>query len=745
MEARDLLTFIGGNRHPGCADHDVGTGCIAFAADRYVALWRPQDPSGVHQLLKGHNDKVTTVKYVGGASREPCRGAIVSGGVDGEIIVWKDDTVSQRLGGHERAITVLASDGDLFAAGSVDGVVSIWRLAGGTATSAQTLRLARGFMPLALALGSVRGRTVLAIGGSQTTIALYVEGADGVLASAGVLRGHEDWVRSLAFRKAGLDQLVLASASQDRYIRLWNLLPATAYSADSESRLVLAYPMLSNAIERVTVEADDDYVVVFDALLMGHDDWVFSVQWHPTEARLLSSSADTSLMIWAPDTLSGIWVPETRLGDVSIKGASSATGASGGFWTALWDRIDASWVATLGKSGSWRLWTADNGWTAFPGISGHVQAATGLAWAPGGEYLLTTSRDQTTRLLAEWRADGAGWHEFARPQIHGYDMVGVATLGPARFVSAGEEKILRVFDEPRGVAGLLARACRVAAPADRPAAATVPALGLSNKAGRDDDAVDELAQLDGPPLEAQLQRHTLYPEAEKLYGHGYEISAFAASHDGRLLATACRASSLEHAVVRIFDTTTWLELRPALAAHTLTVTALVFSPDDAWLLSVSRDRQLVLWERTTEAPFYKLAHQPPRPHTRIIWDAAWAPATLGPVFVTASRDKTLKIWTVRDGAVALLATERLPAPVTAVDVVLAGADALVAAGLDDGGVHVFRLADPTVGLKSLFVLSAPRSPSRGITRVAWRPESELPTLAVASEDTSVRVYELATI
>ncbi len=76
------------------------------------------------------------------------------------------------------------------------------------------------------------------------------------------------------------------------------------------------------------------------------------------------------------------------------------------------------------------------------------------------------------------------------------------------------------------------------------------------------------------------------PETEKLYGHGYEISILTASHDGSIIATACKASSIDHAVIRLFETKTWHEIKPPLTAHSLTVTRLRFSADDKYLLSV---------------------------------------------------------------------------------------------------------------------------------------------------------------
>lgn len=41
------------------------------------------------------------------------------------------------------------------------------------------------------------------------------------------------------------------------------------------------------------------------------------------------------------------------------------------------------------------------------------------------------------------------WHEMARPQTHGYDLQAVAWLDRAEFVSAADEKVMRVFGAPR--------------------------------------------------------------------------------------------------------------------------------------------------------------------------------------------------------------------------------------------------------------------------------------------------------
>lgn len=106
----------------------------------------------------------------------------------------------------------------------------------------------------------------------------------------------------------------------------------------------------------------------------------------------------------------------------------------------------------------------------------------------------------------------------------------------------------------------------------------------------------------GPPLEEHLAQSSLWPEVAKLYGHGAELFCVAASPSGDLLASACKAQTSSTAAVWLWDTSTWTALG-SLTAHSLTVTQLQFSPDGQWLLSVSRDRTVAVYQRGTGVAF----------------------------------------------------------------------------------------------------------------------------------------------
>lgn len=745
-------------------------------------------------MLTGHTKSVNAVKFFPTPSDVSI---LISGASDNEIRVWRPQenktskyVCVKTVVGHTNSVTKIATlpGSDMFASGSSDGSVKIWKLIHDESFTSidlelvQTITLSPRYFPLILALARLDiDSIVLAVAGTRPGIQIFVS-RDSQFQLSATLTGHEGWIRALEFTRESSDasgDLLLASASQDKYIRLWRFhqgseLPV-ASSALNDPALGGFVKSLSNKPHWIE-SATSKHSITFEALLLGHEDWIYTASWRHRDGKLqlLSTSEDNSLAIWESDPASGVWVCITRLGEISAqKGSTSATGSAGGFWIGLW-APDGNSVVSLGRTGSWRRWTYSSEadmWTQQVAITGHVREVRGVAWSRDGSYLLSTSQDQTTRLFSEWKREGASsWHEFSRPQIHGYDLNCIDTISDSQFLTGADEKLLRVFDEPKGVANMLSKLCNIESKStdDLPDAANIPVLGLSNKAiqavgddepteeGMEDerDGVDPTSivrksalEFSQPPFEDHLARHLLWPETEKLYGHGYEISAVAVSRDGSLVATACRASSIDHAVIRLYDTKEWLEVKPALKAHSLTVTSLQFSPDDRYLLSVGRDRQWAVWERSQDPGLYALKHSNPKGHSRMILNCAWTPLEQ-PTFLTAGRDKSVKIWQITDTEVQLKVTVVADASVTAVascGKVIDGA-VLFAFGTETGTVGIARTEAESLHYVDVDAISAEISPAKTINQIVWRPGREGEQgqqIAVAADDSSVRVYNVA--
>lgn len=830
---------IGANRQTAASDWHPDGSVVAFGADVNVTLWTPKTTELT--ILNGHKELVKAVRFLPKKQTDETH-FLLSGGDDKCVKLWNagpSPLCLQTVEAHTAAINCIATlsrnrescaaGSTIFATGSADATVKIWALRGAEIRVLQTVKISPKYLPLSLALSPLSddGNTyILACAGTRNIIQLYVgtvgdDTADFKLSAT--LSGHDGWIHSLDFTpetsEGPSSDILLASASQDRYIRLWRIhqgkeLPAQAATAsDPTAGAYLPGRSPSNKAHRFQAKGSD-YSVTFEALLLNHDDWIHSARWHMSSEgslRLLSASADNSLAIWESDPSSGIWGTTARLGEISReKGATTATGSIGGFWTCLWSP-DGTTILTIGRTGSWRRWDWDESqlsWVQNIAISGHTKAVTGIAWSRSGDYLLSTSADQTTRLHAKWKTQGT-WHEMARPQIHGYDLNCIDVLTETQFVSGADEKLKRVFKEPKTVARMLHAVAGIGSDdqaEDMPDAANMPVLGLSNKATVDIDdeaqepeavnpeadrsAVDPATivrrsalDIDHPPFEESLSRHTLWPETEKLYGHGYEISCLATSHDGRLIASACKASSLNHAVIRIFETDKWTELKPPLAVHTLTATRLRFSGDDKYLLSVGRDRQWASFKRKEEGRKegempYALFQAEPKGHARMILDAAWAPsrpdAPAQRVFATAGRDKLVKVWAMTDvygstpsaadspdtkdegsGFQLVYTSKPTTASVTAVDIMprlYRDKYMVLAAGTETGSINIlFFHVDKSPGaaflrFSSSETLSSPSLP-KSVRQLAWRPceddhEKNDAELAIAGDDSSLRICRI---
>lgn len=159
------------------------------------------------------------------------------------------------------------------------------------------------------------------------------------------------------------------------------------------------------------------------------------------------------------------------------------------------------------------------------------------------------------------------------------------------------------------------------------------------------------------------------------------------SNSRRLVATACRATTAEHAVIRIYDTEKWQPVGEPLEGHNLTVTRVSFSPDDRYVLTVSRDRSWRLFGIWESGGYKPLTLD--KSHGRIIWDCAWARE--GDVFATASRDKTVRIWSGNHTSWTALTTILTKEAATAIDFRQADGEhrRLLAVGLEKGDVVVY--------------------------------------------------------
>ncbi|KAH9520084.1 Elongator subunit elp2 [Bulinus truncatus] len=812
-------TSAGCNRCPFSADWGRN-GLICFAYSHAVAIYKPEgfgQAGGIVKTYTGHTDKVNCVIWISNGIHDELE--FVSGSADSIINVWRyspdlgDNKPVCTLKGHSSSITCLSalylpcvSDTDeketLIVSASIDSTVRIWSRQCSEVKASQVLDFGSGFA-LSLATYIIPGShvPVLVCGCDDHNIYLYIRGSDHMFFKLTVLSGHEDWIRDLHFTSDEAGNILLASCAQDHLIRIWKFVRKTdtkALTQASKSVSELKDDEIITVKETIISFSDieDEFIfaVTLESVLCGHENWVYSIRWQPMQVlengqchqpmKLLSASMDKTMILWAPDVDTEMWTEQVRVGDVG--------GNTLGFFGGLFSPCGQS-ILAHGYQGAFNQWSYNQDtrtWEPQITGSGHFGSVVDIAWsAEGGDFLMSASIDQTTRLHALWVREShePTWFEIARPQIHGYDLQCLAVLGKYSFASGADEKLVRVFKAPRNFITNFCQICGhdINKELQRmecdslPEGANVSALGLSNKAVYSENEKDlEKEQnsksgqypenyfipidLKAPPSEDLLLQNTLWPEVAKLYGHGYEIFTLAASPDGKILASACKAAKAESANILLWNMDT-KKIIMSLSGCTLTVTQMAFSHDGNRLLAVSRDRTWTLYKKLgDEFVIESCVDKKTTPHARIIWSCCWSHDDK--FFLTAARDKKVFVWSSE-----ALADKTKPTPVSTITLpesVTAVAASpsfvlnnryLTAVGMEHGVILIYTWAPPAVsnineGWTLVSELHQSDAHHLTVSRLVFRPKlgrvgyqdnsSDWLQLASCGSDCAVRVYDL---
>ncbi|XP_030846506.1 elongator complex protein 2 isoform X2 [Strongylocentrotus purpuratus] len=765
---------------------DLDQELVSGSTDGALILWRGSvSELALSSVLSGHTGSVTAVDAIAiptssdsGFTR---RTLIVSASTDSTVRIWERRERKEQ-GGTEGG------------GGGAEGELVF--------VEKQCISFGSGFaVDVAMTVISSGNVPLLAVGGDDCKVHLYTE-INGVFTRVQSLSGHEDWIRGLDFTHDDDGDILLASCAQDCFIRVWRI-SASRLKAAQDTEIQLK----KNTFTVFHQVSEQRYAVSLESVLAGHEQWIYAVHWQKPSRNgngkyhqplcLLSASMDKTMIIWRFDDQNAMWIDEVRVGEVG--------GNTLGLYGCQFSP-DGEAILSHGYQGAFHLWTKEapkasgegqgpSSWSPSEVVSGHYSGVQDLAWNPDGNFLLSVGLDQTTRLHAVWRRDGKeSWHEIARPQIHGYDMHCLAMIGPHSFVSGADEKVLRVFEAPTNFLNNLTKISGVDTSSVKALqetknlaeGASVPALGLSNKAVYQGEggmpSVDREIHhpseqyteiyfapvaLESPPTEDHLLQNTLWPETQKLYGHGNEIFSVAAHPSGNIIASACKAAKPEHAAIILWDTSSWQQ-RGQLMAHSLTVTQLAFSHDGCFLLGVSRDRTWSLFEEVQSAdnPYRLIAHTDKKTsvHSRIIWACSWSHDSQ--FFATSSRDKKVIVWGKKTsvdedqgdaGPLGQYGAMSKPLDVgdsaTAIDFarqLTTNGSYILAVGVESGSisVHSWHPSQPTAWT---CLVSLPKHSGHTMTvkRLSWRPTSRSQPgessqnrfqLASCSSDGSVRIH-----
>ncbi|PAV64703.1 hypothetical protein WR25_26896 [Diploscapter pachys] len=776
----ELISVTGGaNPRSHClATSQDKDNCLVYASGSQLTVQKfPEDSptsAGTAESVtpRWHTKDVTVVKRL----KHRARDFFVSGSVDSTAILWElnDETQLEKrkiLEGSKGSIASVCGcffeDQWLIFASWVEdqkSALSLWWLdSDHHAVVHETISTDSFALSIDITLG--HGLPLLACGTSKRLIDLYAQMEENLNSFIRVLSvtGHTDWIHSLAFNDSD-NHLLLASAGQDTYVRLWRI---DVDVKDEEKAL-------SVTKNKFAIRNSLKLQIQVEAVLSGHEDWVHSTEWSNDGKQLVTSSSDKSIIVWRQKGNDDIWVDEVRLGIVG--------GQAAGFFSASFLKNARSLVATsyFGGVHGWRA-TNESAqiWSAVPMCGGHVDAVRDVEWDPTGSYLLTVGKDQTTRVYSRMKGEQK-FIELARPQVHGHDLQCITVVNSGCFVSGAEEKILRAFQAPKTFVRSLENISGVdvekifSGLEISEQGARVPALGLSNKIvdeakgdenekigiGKnfpDDENEDPTFGsaafrsnpriLTAPPTEDCLQQDTLWPETHKLYAHGYEIYSATVNPTGKVLASACKASRTSDAVIVLWDTANW-QMKKEVQGHQMTVTQIAWSKNGKWLLSVSRDRTAKVYkEKNGEANGfdYELVWSSTNEHSRIIYGTSWFDDSEH--FVTVSRDCKAIIWKIDEsGNSQPTAIYTCNQPINAVDVSRGSSrEAIIALGLEDGSVELIKWGGAEIKL----LQKLDESPLKiicPVNRLRFAPDvlsgEDKQMLACAGSDGKLKIYNI---
>ncbi|KAJ2970166.1 hypothetical protein NUW58_g9777 [Xylaria curta] len=130
----------------------------------------------------------------------------------------------------------------------------------------------------------------------------------------------------------------------------------------------------------------------------------------------------------------------------------------------------------------------------------------------------------------------------------------------------------------------------------------------------------------------------------------------------------------------------------------------------------------------------------------MILDAAWVPSTNSSlVFATAGRDKTVKIWCREEAGIACVTTIAETHPATAIDIQPRpdkDGRFVIAVGTEAGKISIHTLDSASLAVLSSFTLQPELGLAKPVLQLAWRPRTDSSELAVAGDDSSLRIYRI---
>ena len=533
----------------------------------------------------------------------------------------------------------VSPDDQWIAAGSDDGTIQIWSKTG------ELLKTLRGHKNFVLCVHFSPDGQLLASANADGTVKLW--NRDGKVVKT--LSEHSGAVNWVSFSPDGQ---LLASAGEDGTVKLWNRQGELLKSLDAHNKAVLKVSFRPDGKQFASASADE-VVKLWDLegnllkIFTGHQDDVWSVSFSPDGELLASASDDRTIKLW---TLEGTLLKTLKGHEAGVNSVDFSP--------------DGQRIASASRDETLKLWTKDG--TLISTIRGHLDTVNQVTFMRGGQILVSASRDSTVRL---WEPDLIP--EIFRPA---YRVIG-ATFSPNSQIVASatnnvEQKNYDIFLwDPKTFKKRLTEF--------QGHREWVNEISFSSDgqwlASASDDRTVKLWQKDDGNLlntfeghDARVYSVSFNPDGQliasgsgdgtvKLWrrdgtlmqvfeGHRDLVTSVRFSPDGELIASGSNDQTVK---LWTLDGTVVADLEGGSGG----ISTVRFSPDGRRLAAATDSGRIQLWKRQGSS-WQPVVTSLAGGHRESVYSLSFSPKD--PIFASASRDGTVKIWDLDGTLIATL-------------------------------------------------------------------------------------------